>query len=119
MNQTTSKAWIQTYTRKAFDVLNPDPELICIEDIAHALSNQCRFTGHTREFYSAIFGHANNASVAWSEEYLAQVIFAAAELTFAKWEECGAVLSEIIETILAGYHEARASQKGTHAPDLA
>ena len=68
---------------------------------------------------AAIFGHANNASVAWSEEYLAQVIFAAAELTFAKWEECGAVLSEIIETILAGYHEARASQKGTHAPDLA
>jgi hypothetical protein len=67
----------------------------------------------------AIFGHANNASTPWSEEYLVEVVDAAAALTHAKWEECGAVLSEIIETILAGYHEARASQKGTHAPVLA
>jgi hypothetical protein len=32
--------------------LDPRPEEICIEDIAHALSNLCRFTGHCREFYS-------------------------------------------------------------------
>jgi hypothetical protein len=32
--------------------LDPDPADITIQDIAHALSNQCRFTGHTREFYS-------------------------------------------------------------------
>lgn len=25
---------------------------MCIGDIAHSLSNQCRFTGHTRTFYS-------------------------------------------------------------------
>jgi len=43
---------IRTYTGKIFDVLNPDPDLICIEDIAHALSNLCRFGGHTRRFYS-------------------------------------------------------------------
>lgn len=45
-------SWIQTYTGKAFDPFDPDPMKICIEDIAHALSNICRFTGHTREFYS-------------------------------------------------------------------
>lgn len=35
-----------------FEPLDPDPELILIEDIAHALSNSCRFTGHVRDFYS-------------------------------------------------------------------
>lgn len=32
--------------------LDPNPDDIKIEDIAHALSNQCRFTGHTSTFYS-------------------------------------------------------------------
>jgi hypothetical protein len=44
--------WIQTSTGKAFDPFAPDPAAICIEDIAHALSNVCRFTGHCRSFYS-------------------------------------------------------------------
>jgi 5'-deoxynucleotidase YfbR-like HD superfamily hydrolase len=44
--------WIQTYTGRAFDLLDPKPEQIDVLDIAHALSNICRFTGHVREFYS-------------------------------------------------------------------
>ena len=43
---------IATYTRKSFDLLNPKPEMVCIEDIAHSLAYQCRYTGHTRQFYS-------------------------------------------------------------------
>ena len=43
---------ILTYTGKMFSPLNPRCEDICIEDIAHSLSNLCRFTGHTRHFYS-------------------------------------------------------------------
>lgn len=43
---------IRTFTGKMINVFDPDPELICIEDIAHALSNLCRFGGHTRRFYS-------------------------------------------------------------------
>jgi len=43
---------IRTYTGKMINVFDPDPELICIEDIAHALGNLCRFGGHTRKFYS-------------------------------------------------------------------
>jgi len=46
------KNHIITYTGKAFDLLNPKPEMVCIEDIAHSLAYQCRYTGHTREFYS-------------------------------------------------------------------
>lgn len=44
--------WIQTFTGRAFCPLSPRAEDICIEDIAHALAMKCRFTGHTREFYS-------------------------------------------------------------------
>ncbi len=44
--------WMQTFTGRQFWVLDPRPEEICIEDIAHALSMQCRYGGHTTQFYS-------------------------------------------------------------------
>lgn len=44
--------WLQTYTGKAFDLKNPSPDMVCIEDIAHHLANQCRFLGACRVFYS-------------------------------------------------------------------
>lgn len=44
--------WIQTYTGRRFWPLDPLPEDIVLEDIAHALSMKCRFTGHTQWFYS-------------------------------------------------------------------
>lgn len=43
---------ITTFTGRVFRPLDPDPAKINIVDIAHALSNQCRFTGHVRQFYS-------------------------------------------------------------------
>lgn len=43
---------ILTYTGKYFDFINPHNNEFNIYDIAHALSNVCRFAGHTREFYS-------------------------------------------------------------------
>lgn len=45
-------AIIMTHTGKLVDLLNMTPDDICIEDIAHHLSNICRFTGATRQFYS-------------------------------------------------------------------
>lgn len=39
--------WAQTYTGRAVDLLNPDPESICLEDIAVSLSRQARSNGHT------------------------------------------------------------------------
>jgi hypothetical protein len=44
--------WIQTYTGKKFWPLDPRPEDVDIEDIAHALAMQCRFGGHCLRFYS-------------------------------------------------------------------
>lgn len=37
---------ILTATGKHFNFLNPSPDEVCVEDIARALSNLCRFTGH-------------------------------------------------------------------------
>lgn len=45
-------SWIQTYTGKQFYPLDPDHNNVCIEDIAHALSMNCRFNGHCKKFYS-------------------------------------------------------------------
>jgi 5'-deoxynucleotidase YfbR-like HD superfamily hydrolase len=49
---TTANAWIQTFTGRKFNFLNPDPQSISIEDIGQALSQQCRFSGHLRWSYS-------------------------------------------------------------------
>jgi len=46
------KAWIVTFTGKQFYHLRPAADMICIEDIAHALSMICRWTGHTKWHYS-------------------------------------------------------------------
>lgn len=44
--------YIETYTGKAFFPLAPATEDIDIRDIVRALSHQCRFSGHARQFYS-------------------------------------------------------------------
>lgn len=43
---------LRTFTGKLVDVANLKPADIDIVDIAHALSHQCRFAGHTQRFYS-------------------------------------------------------------------
>jgi 5'-deoxynucleotidase YfbR-like HD superfamily hydrolase len=44
--------WIQTFTGRQFFPLEPRAEDIDILDIAHALSNLCRYGGHVEQFYS-------------------------------------------------------------------
>ncbi len=38
--------WFQTWSGKTMLILDPDPDQICIEDIAHALARLCRYNGH-------------------------------------------------------------------------
>src|SRR5579871_1965624 len=44
--------YLQTVSGRWLNPFDPDPEQIDIGDIARALSNQCRFGGHCRAFYS-------------------------------------------------------------------
>lgn len=44
--------WMQTFTGKQFYPLSAQPEDIDILDIAHALSMQCRYNGHTTQLYT-------------------------------------------------------------------
>ena len=41
--------YIETFTGKRFYIARPEFD---IADIAHALAHQCRYTGHTKQFYS-------------------------------------------------------------------
>lgn len=44
--------WMQTFSGRQFFPLDPRPEDIDPEDIAHALSLLCRYGGHVDRFYS-------------------------------------------------------------------
>jgi len=44
--------WMQVYTGRKYWPVDPRPEDVFIEDIAHALSLLCRYTGHSDKFYS-------------------------------------------------------------------
>jgi 5'-deoxynucleotidase YfbR-like HD superfamily hydrolase len=43
---------IRTFTGQYVDVFFPDINTITIEDIAHGLARQCRFSGHTINYYT-------------------------------------------------------------------
>ncbi len=47
-----SAHWIQTFSGLAFDLAEPTPDMVAVEDIAHSLSLLCRYTGHCAWFYS-------------------------------------------------------------------
>lgn len=74
--------YIQTYSGHRFWPLDPEPQDVRIEDVAHALSLQSRWTGHTSSFLSVaqhsvmVSFHCDPADALWgllhdaSEAYL-------------------------------------------------
>lgn len=55
--------FIFTHTGTKFYPLDPRPEEIHVEDIAHSLAMQCRYTGHISKFYSIAEHSVHVASV--------------------------------------------------------
>ena len=70
---------IRTYTGIYMNVFEPTAEMICIEDIAHALSNICRFGGHLPEFYSVGQHSVFCSKIAGDEHKLEALMHDAAE----------------------------------------
>ena len=52
MTTYTAENFIETWSGTAFHFMDPASDEINITDIAHALSNQCRYAGHVKKFYS-------------------------------------------------------------------
>ena len=63
MNLYNNSSHIRTFTGKFVDVFDLSADDICIEDIAHALSNQCRWSGHCSAFMS-VAQHSVNCAQA-------------------------------------------------------
>lgn len=92
------RGWIQTFTGRQAWPLNPRVEDICIEDIAHALSQLCRYTGHTRGFYS-VAQHSVLAAEHCPEAARWALMHDAAEAYLAD-------VARPVKRFLGGYQEA-------------
>lgn len=62
------KTKIMLQSGNLFDLLNPYESDFTIEDIAHGLSNVCRFSGQVMNFYS-VAEHCANVSFCVPDEY--------------------------------------------------
>jgi hypothetical protein len=81
--------WMQTFTGQTFYPMDPRPEDIHVEDIAHALSLLCRYGGHCLRFYSVAEHSVLMAEQAPDEFKLAALLHDASE----------AYLSDVIRPI--------------------
>jgi len=112
---------IVTSDGRPFYLNDPQPEDIHIEHIAHALSNQGRWTGHTQEFYS-VAQHCLDVSLLVPQEYaLTALLHDASEAyigdisTPLKWM-LEAKAPGLIKGIEDKIHQAIADKFGTIYP---
>lgn len=91
--------WMQTYSGRQFWPIDPRPEDLEIEDIAHALSLLCRFNGHCLRFYS----------VAEHSVLVARLVPAELRLTALLHDASEAYIADVprpLKPYLPGYKEA-------------
>ncbi len=70
---------IRTFSGIYVNVFEPTIDMINIQDIAHALSNQCRFGGHLPNFYSVAEHSALCSKVVRAENRIAAILHDASE----------------------------------------
>jgi hypothetical protein len=90
--------WMQTYSGRQFWPLDPRADEVRIGDIAHSLSNACRYAGHCEAFYS----------VAEHSVYVSQIVPAELALCGLLHDATEAYLVDIprpIKPYLTGYKE--------------
>lgn len=70
---------IRTHTGREIDPFAPVMASLHLDDIAHALSNLCRFTGHTSRFYSVAEHCVHVSRLVPPEDRVAALLHDAAE----------------------------------------
>lgn len=75
----------KTYTGRLFWPLDARPDEVSLLDIAHALSHQCRFSGHTREFYSVAEHSVRVSRIVPAPHQLWALLHDAAEAYLLDW----------------------------------
>ena len=95
---------ITTFTGLHFDPLDPSAGLICIDDIAHALSLLCRGNGHVKTFWSV-----GQHCIACAEEAAARELPARIVLACLLHDAGECYLSDVprpVKQSLPGYRDA-------------
>lgn len=93
--------WIQTYSGRVFYPMDPRPDEIHIEDVAHALSMMCRYAGHCIRFYSVAEHSVLLSHVVPQEDALWALLHDATEAYLVD-------VPRPVKPFLAGYAEAEA-----------
>ncbi len=95
--------WSQTFTGRKVYLHSLKPSDVDIKDIAHSLAMQCRYTGHTKKFYSvaqhsvlvselcdrkdALWGLLHDGSETYLGDIARQVKHSAELEGYRKWEK--------------------------------
>ncbi len=95
---------IQTFTGRQVFPFRPEDSEVVIEDIAHALSMTCRFTGHVQKFYSVAQHSILVAELVPVEHALAGLLHDASE----------AYLCDLPSPVKAGLPEYKQMEERVH-----
>ena len=101
-----AEGYKETYTGIAFVFAAPTVEMVEIEDIAHALSMVCRYTGHCQRFYSV----AEHSAILtrWARDNIPQTIDKKDLLTVLLHDAAEAYIADVarpVKAILSQYRE--------------